>query len=56
MKITITVNELMNRGLWLQACRLLGIDEYAVNEGRLHMETTLELTEEQAKELGLISS
>jgi hypothetical protein len=54
MKVTVTPDELMNRGLWLQAVSLLGIGQ-AVNDGRVKGGTLIELTGKQAQELGIVT-
>jgi len=54
MKITITARELLDKHLWVEACQLTGTNEWAVNEGRMSADDTIELTEEQARKLGLL--
>jgi len=54
MKIVVTAQELLDKGLWGDACELLGLNEWAVNEGLMDSDEELTLTEEQAKTLGLI--
>ena len=54
MKIVISAIELVDRGKWLKACDLLGINIWAVKEGLMGGDDTLTLTEKQAKELELI--
>lgn len=53
MKIIITFGELLDRGLWLKYCELTGTNEWALSGGLADREDTTELTEDQAKELGL---
>ncbi len=55
MKLKITVRELVDRGCFVEAFRLLGINEWALNEGQIDYDEELTLTESQAKQLGLIS-
>ena len=54
MKIITTPRELFDKGIWMEACELLGINEWAVNEGLMCQTEGLELSHEQAIELGLI--
>jgi hypothetical protein len=54
MKILITARELMDRAIWDEASNLLGINPYAVNEGRMDSSEELTLTEEQAQQLGIL--
>lgn len=50
-KITITARQALDRGWWLDVCRMTGIDEWAVNEGRMSDGSTIELTESQYRSL-----
>jgi hypothetical protein len=52
MSITITLNELNDRCDWDKVCEMFGLDQYCLSWGNL--DVTYSLTEEQAKELGLI--
>ena len=54
MKVIVSVAELMSRGLWLKAVEALDLRE-AVNAGRVKGDTPLELTGEQAWEIGLLA-
>jgi hypothetical protein len=54
MLIQITAKEAMDKGVWDEICSLKHINEYAVNEGLMDSDETITLTEEEAKELGLI--
>ena len=54
MKITITIKELFDKNLWTDTCRLIGMNEWAVNEGLVSKDEYIELTIEQAIELGLV--
>ena len=49
MKIVITAQEAIDKGIWEEVADIEGYSYWAVNEG---ME--ISLTEEQAKQLGLI--
>jgi hypothetical protein len=44
----------MDRGAWDDACDLVGLSIWAVNEGQMDSEEEIRLTDEQAKKLGLI--
>jgi len=52
--IKISIGELIDKGIWLDACNLLGLDEWCVNEGKASLDNTITITSEQAKELRLI--
>ena len=54
MKIIVSAREVMDAWAWEEACKMLGINEWAVNEGLMDPDEPLEFTEEQAIELGLI--
>ncbi len=54
MKILITARELMERGVWVDACDLLGLDEWAVSEGQMDVDHEITLDEEQARKLWLL--
>ncbi len=53
MKITITAQELLDKDVWLEACNLLELNEWGVNEGVIKPEDEFTLTEHQARELDL---
>ena len=54
MTIKITVRELFDKGLWLAYCKVTGTNEWAVNECLLQDNDEVELTSEQAKDMGLL--
>lgn len=54
MEIKITINDLLDKGIWQEACEILGFNEWAVNEGLLDGDDIVTLTEEQARTLRLI--
>lgn len=54
MKITMTVREIMDKGLWLEVCQMKGISEWAVNEGRMNSNEEIILSENEAQRLRLI--
>ena len=56
MTITVTARELLDRGVWTEACELLGINEWAVNEGLMDPGDEIILTVNQAKQLGLLDA
>lgn len=55
MKIIVTARELIERGSWVDACKLTGTNPWAVSEGLMTMEDELTLTEPEAAELELIA-
>lgn len=54
MKIVITAREALNRGVWIELCAMLGVNEWEVYEGLASDATEFDLTPEQAEKLGLI--
>lgn len=50
----VTAGELMDRGVWLEACDELGINEWTVNEGRMDRDDEVSLTLEQAAKIGFL--
>jgi len=54
MKIIITAGEISNKGLWEEACELLDINVWALNEGTIDSDEELVLSEDQARQLGLL--
>jgi len=56
MKIVVTARDLLDRGVWDQACDLLGLNVWAVAEGLMDSDDEVTLSEEQARKLGLLPS
>lgn len=54
--VSVTVRRLMDLGVWDQFCSLRSVDPWAVNEGLLQYTESFELTEREAKHLGLITA
>ncbi len=54
MRIVVTVREIMDRGVWLEFCRIRCINEWAVNEGLLDSDAEFTLTALEAQRLGLL--
>lgn len=55
MRIVITAREALDKGVWLEICNLKGFSEWAINEGQMEPEEEIELSEEEARKLGLLS-
>lgn len=55
MKIIVTYRDILDKGMWSEACELLGLNPYAINEGRLDAEEERTLTYDQAKVLRFLS-
>ncbi len=55
IKITVTARVLLDQGLWDQACELIGLNVWAINESLMGLDDEISLTQEQAQELGLLS-
>lgn len=53
MEITLTAEEMLNRGLWDMFCELRGISVWAINEGQVDSKEKFTLTEEESRKLGL---
>lgn len=56
MKVVTTPRELMDRSRWDEACGMLGLNPWAVNEGQMDSGDEITLTEGQAFQLGLVPS
>lgn len=54
MEIVVRVEELFNRGVWVEWCSLSGVSEWAVNEGQMSILDEVRLTKSQAVYLGFI--
>lgn len=54
MKVSLTAQEIWDRGIWAEFCDLSGINPWARNEGLIADDAVFTLTEEQAMDLGLI--
>jgi hypothetical protein len=54
MRILVTVNELIERGLWDEVCEERGINVWAVNEGLMDSDEEFVFTQKEASALGLI--
>jgi len=58
MKVTIktTFGEILNQGNWDRFCDLKGINEWCINEGLANSDEKVELTIEEAKQVGILPS
>ena len=56
MEITVRISaqELINLGIWEIACDVLGMNEWAINEGLMDSDEIITLSKWEAQELGLI--
>lgn len=54
LRVVATARELLDRGVWLEFCELRGINEWAINEGRMDDDEQFNFTPDEAKKLGLI--
>lgn len=54
MKIIITADKAIDKGIWQEICKIKGYNEWCVNEGLMDDDYEISLTEKEAKELGLI--
>jgi hypothetical protein len=55
-QVTVTARYLLDHDLWIRACEMTGLNEWAVNEGRMDASDTVTLTIAQAAEIGLLDS
>lgn len=53
MTIKITLGELLEKYDWEKSCKILGINEWCLNEGLANSDDEVEITEEQAKKIGI---
>jgi hypothetical protein len=54
VKVIVTPRELFDRHIWTEACDLLGINSWAVNEGQMDSGEAITLTEDQAAQLRIV--
>ncbi len=54
MKLILTLRELMDNYDWDKVCEILGLDPWCINVGLAAGNEEQELTEKQAKEIGII--
>lgn len=55
MKIKLTIEEIFERGLWMDLCELRGINEWARAEGQVPDGEEFEFTQEEAIKLGVLN-
>ena len=58
MKISLTASEILDHnisGLWMKVCDMRGINEWCINEGLMDGGEILTFTEDEAKELGILT-
>jgi hypothetical protein len=53
MKITLTLGEIMDKGLWDKFCELKEWNVWCVSEGLAEVSETVDLTMEECERLGL---
>ncbi len=54
MKIVMTAEEMIDKGIWGKYCELTDKNVWAVNEGILDNASEITLSEDEAIELGII--
>ena len=54
MKIIITAEEAMDKGIWEEICEIKGYNPWCVNEGLMDDDYEISLTEKEGKEFNLI--
>lgn len=55
-QVTVTARYLLDHDLWIRACEMTGLNEWAVNEGRMDAQDTVTFTLAQAAEIGLLNA
>ena len=55
MEITLAVEEIFDKGLWMSVCEMKGLSEWAVNEGMLSSQDKITFNKEECEKLGLIN-
>ena len=54
MKLIITAEEAMDKGIWDEICDIKGYNPWCVNEGLMDEKEEITLTKDQARKLRLI--
>ena len=54
MRILITAEEAIDRGIWEDLCEMKGFNVWAVNEGLMDEDYEISLDAEEARDLGVI--
>lgn len=54
MRIVLTIQEVMERGLLVEVCEMHGLNEWALAAGRIDHSFEVSLSEQEAQRLGLI--
>ena len=54
MKVTVTLQDILDKGAWDRYCDMRGWDVYIINEGKASPDEEVTLTTEQAVELGFL--
>jgi len=53
--VKVTLQELMDNYDWDKACEVLGLNPWCINEGLATGDDEEEITEKQAREIGILS-
>lgn len=54
MNVVVTYGEIFDRYLWTKFCDMKGLNEWCLKEGLADRDDRAELTEAEARELGLL--
>ncbi len=54
MKVSVTAEELIDRGVWDEVCELKGLNPWCVNEGLMDSDEYITLSLEEAQKLGIL--
>ncbi len=54
MKVSVTAEELIDRGVWDEVCELTGLNPWCVNEGLMDSDEYITLSLEEAQKLGIL--
>jgi hypothetical protein len=54
MRVIVTAEEIIDRGVWDEFCEKRGINVWAVNEGLMNSDEEFTLSEEEAQSYGFL--
>lgn len=54
MHIVISADEAIERGVWEEVCKMKGWNPWIVNEGLMPPDEQITMTEQEARDVGLI--
>ncbi len=54
MKVSVTAEEIIDRGVWDKVCELKGLNPWCVNEGLMDSDEYITLSLEEAQKIGIL--